>query len=142
MGSWKGRENQYIQFVRVLYCKLSTNGKRLPAIPLEAMPGTKPRPLLLLIIISSSNRLESIKEQSKTRQRSLPSISTGQGVGSVARPVPYNCCGCGTTTPAYRLFGMDLGNWMKTAPFDIYRNVWIVRQGSKGVKVTWPIWYN
>ena len=30
-GSWKGRGNQYIQFVRVLYCKLSTNGKQLPA---------------------------------------------------------------------------------------------------------------
>ena len=24
-GSWKGRGNQYIQFVRVLYCKLRTN---------------------------------------------------------------------------------------------------------------------
>ena len=29
-GSWKGRGNQYIQFVRVLYCKLPTNGKQLP----------------------------------------------------------------------------------------------------------------
>ena len=26
-GSWKGRGNQYIKFVRVLYCKLPTNGK-------------------------------------------------------------------------------------------------------------------
>ena len=43
-GSWKGRGNQYIQFVRVLYCKLLTNGKQLPAFPLEAMPGTEPRP--------------------------------------------------------------------------------------------------
>ena len=43
MGSWKGRGNQYIQFVRVLYCKLPTNGKQLPAFPLEAMPGTEPR---------------------------------------------------------------------------------------------------
>ena len=25
-GSWKGRGNQFIQFVRVLYCKLPTNG--------------------------------------------------------------------------------------------------------------------
>ena len=25
-GSWKGRGNQYIQFVKVLYCKLLTNG--------------------------------------------------------------------------------------------------------------------
>ena len=34
-GSWKGRGNQYIQFVRVLYCKLLTNGKKLPAFPLR-----------------------------------------------------------------------------------------------------------
>ena len=26
-GSWKGRGNQYIQFVRVLYCKLLSNSK-------------------------------------------------------------------------------------------------------------------
>ena len=43
MGSWKGRGNRYTQFVRVLYCKLSTNCKQLPAFPLEAMQGTKPR---------------------------------------------------------------------------------------------------
>ena len=43
-GSWKGRGNQYIQFVRVLYCKLPTNGKQLPAFPLEAVPETEPRP--------------------------------------------------------------------------------------------------
>ena len=43
-GSWKGRGNQYIQFVRVLYCKLPTNDKQLPAFPLEAVPGTEPRP--------------------------------------------------------------------------------------------------
>ena len=41
-GSWKGRENQYIQFVRVLYCKLLNNGKQVPAFPLEAVPGTEP----------------------------------------------------------------------------------------------------
>ena len=35
MGSWKGRGNQYIQFVRVLYCKLPTKSKQLPAFPLE-----------------------------------------------------------------------------------------------------------
>ena len=44
MGSWKGRGNQYMQFVRVLYCKLSTNDKQLPAFPLEAVPGTEPQP--------------------------------------------------------------------------------------------------
>ena len=43
MGSWWGRGNQYIQFVRILYCKLVTNGKQLPAFPLEAMPETEPR---------------------------------------------------------------------------------------------------
>ena len=42
-GSWKGRENQYIQLVRVLYCKLPTNGKQLPAFPLEVEPWTEPR---------------------------------------------------------------------------------------------------
>ena len=44
MGSWKGRGNQYIQFVRVLYCKLLTNSKQLPAFPLEAVPRIEPRP--------------------------------------------------------------------------------------------------
>ena len=43
-GSWKGRGNQYIQFVWVLYCKLPTNSKQLPAFPLEAVPGIEPRP--------------------------------------------------------------------------------------------------
>ena len=41
-GSWKGTGNQYIQFVRVLYCKLPTNSKQLPAFPLEAVQGIKP----------------------------------------------------------------------------------------------------
>ena len=44
MGSWKGRGNQYIEFVRVLYCKLPTNGKQLPAFPHEAVPGMEHRP--------------------------------------------------------------------------------------------------
>ena len=43
-GSLKGKGNQYIQLVKVLYCKLPTNGKHLPAFPLEAGPGTEPRP--------------------------------------------------------------------------------------------------
>ena len=43
-GSWKGRGNQFIQFVRVLYCELPTNGKQLLAFPLEAMPGTETWP--------------------------------------------------------------------------------------------------
>ena len=44
MGSWNGRGNQYIEFATVLYSKLPTNGKQLPAFPLEAVPGIEPRP--------------------------------------------------------------------------------------------------
>ena len=36
-----GRGNQYIQLVKVLYCKLLTGGKQLPAFPLEVRPGFK-----------------------------------------------------------------------------------------------------
>ena len=39
MGSLMGRGNQYIQLVKVLYCKLPTKGKQLPAFPLEVRPG-------------------------------------------------------------------------------------------------------
>ena len=42
MGSWKGRGNQYIEFARVVYCKLPTNGKQLPAFPLEPVRGSNP----------------------------------------------------------------------------------------------------
>ena len=41
-GTWKGRGNQYIQLVKDLYCKLPTNGKQLPAFPLEVGLGTEP----------------------------------------------------------------------------------------------------
>ena len=43
MGSWKGRGNQYLQFIRDRYCKLPTNGKQLPAFPLKPVQGIKPR---------------------------------------------------------------------------------------------------
>ena len=43
MGSWKGGGNQYIELIRDQYCKLLTNGKQLPAFPLEAVLGTEPR---------------------------------------------------------------------------------------------------
>ena len=43
-GSWKGRGNQYIEFARVLYCKLPTNGKQLPVFPPEALTGIEPWP--------------------------------------------------------------------------------------------------
>ena len=42
-GSWKGRGNQYIEFARVLYCKLPTNGKQLPAFPHKALTGIELR---------------------------------------------------------------------------------------------------
>ena len=43
MGSFMVRGNQYIQLVKVLYCKLLMNGKQLPAFPLEVGPGTEPQ---------------------------------------------------------------------------------------------------
>ena len=43
MGSFVGRGNHYIQLVKVLYCKLLTNRKQLPAFPLEVRPGTEPQ---------------------------------------------------------------------------------------------------
>ena len=43
MDSWKGRGNQYIQLLKVLYCKMLTNGKQLPAFPFVVGPGTEPR---------------------------------------------------------------------------------------------------
>ena len=43
-GCCKAKETQYIQFVRVLYCKLSTKGTQLPAFPLEAMTWIEPWP--------------------------------------------------------------------------------------------------
>ena len=43
-GSWEGRGNQYIEFVRVLYCKLPTNSKQLPAFALEAVLGIESQP--------------------------------------------------------------------------------------------------
>ena len=42
MSNWEGRGNQYKQFVKVLYCKLPTKSKQLPAFPLEVRSGTEP----------------------------------------------------------------------------------------------------
>ena len=39
MGSFMGRGSQYIHLAKVLYCKLPTNGKQLPAFPLEGRLG-------------------------------------------------------------------------------------------------------
>ena len=56
-GSWKGRGNQYIEFVRVLYCKLLTNVKQLPAFPLEVNVGARTlvleSPFLVTLVPSS-----------------------------------------------------------------------------------------
>ena len=40
---WVVGRNQYIQLVKVLYYKLLTNGKQLPAFPLKVGASTKPR---------------------------------------------------------------------------------------------------
>ena len=39
IGSWEGRGNQRIQFVKVLYCKVPIKDKNLPAFPLEVGQG-------------------------------------------------------------------------------------------------------
>ena len=74
-GSWKGRENQYMEFVRVLFCKLPTNGKQLPAFPLEAMPGTEPRPqrweARVKICCKTVNNNDRIWMQNRTPNRIL-----------------------------------------------------------------------
>ena len=72
-GSWKGRGNQYIQFVRVLYCKLPTNGKQLPAFPLECYHSatvapqnhykTRAKYCLHLNFIHNNQVLHTIKKQ-------------------------------------------------------------------------------
>ena len=43
MDSFVGRGNQYIQLVKVLYCKFPTNGKQLPVFLLEVKPATEPQ---------------------------------------------------------------------------------------------------
>ena len=80
MGSWKGRGNQYIEFARVVYCKLPTNGKQLPAFPLKAVTGIEPRP-----------------QRWKARVLPLchhgPSLSLKEnGKGIVIRSVCLSCC--------------------------------------------------
>ena len=42
-GSWEGRGNQYIQLVKVLYCKLLTHSEQIPAFSIEVGPGIEPR---------------------------------------------------------------------------------------------------
>ena len=71
MGSWKGRGNQYIQFVRVLYCKLPTNGKQLPAFPLEAVPGKVQGPVSKPNSVSCYSQLNSSILHKQTRRNPL-----------------------------------------------------------------------
>ena len=44
-GRSEGRGNQYIQLLKVLYCKLPTNSKQLAAFPLEFRPGSESQSL-------------------------------------------------------------------------------------------------
>ena len=43
MSSFVGRGNQFIQLVKVLHCKLLTNGKKLPTFP-HMVQGLERRP--------------------------------------------------------------------------------------------------
>ena len=63
-GSWKGRGNQYIQLVKVLYCKLPTIGKQLPAFPLEAMPGIESQPQSWEATVAPSALISNISKNS------------------------------------------------------------------------------
>ena len=70
MGSWKGRGNQYIQFVRVLYCKLPTNGKQnqgtyrslvYPFIYIETENGKAPTSVLLFYCFETVKGLDTCR---------------------------------------------------------------------------------
>ena len=83
MGNWKGRGNQYIQLVKVLYCKLLTNGKQLPAFLLEVGLGSKLRcqswearvlPLWPLKVFSSMYTIESVVFKKVLSQLRVQSI--------------------------------------------------------------------
>ena len=104
--SWKGRGNQYIQLVKVLYCKLPTNGKQLSAFPLEVSPGAKPRSqrwearVLPLCHHGPCTCLDKKKSESNhtprfftesTGQRGLSKMSTGKYAvnPSLSRPIQY-----------------------------------------------------
>ena len=43
MGNFMGRGDQYIQLVKVVYCKLQIIGKKQPTFPLMVL-GLNPRP--------------------------------------------------------------------------------------------------
>ena len=74
-GSFMGRGNQYIQLVKVLYCKLPTNSKQLPAFPGFRTPisevGGKsvttlpPWPLLVVV----NNTMKSTKNRYVNRKK-------------------------------------------------------------------------
>ena len=59
-GSFMGRGNQYIQLIKVLYCKLSNNGK--PLLPISEMCGKSvttlpPRPQGKLASLACTQRV-------------------------------------------------------------------------------------
>ena len=86
MGSWEGRGNQYIQLVKLLYCKLPINGKQLPAFLLQVGLGTKHR----------STRLEA---------RVLPLCHCDPQL----QPEEHNCSGMNLNT-IYGISLVDMSN--------------------------------
>ena len=48
-----------MEFARVVYCKLPTNGKQLPAFPLKAMTGIEPPTSEVELNINKVNNLKS-----------------------------------------------------------------------------------
>ena len=66
-GSFMDRGNQYIQLVKLLYCKLPTNSKPLPTSPLEVGPGTKPRSNAVFPLDANPTTLYYYKVSCKSR---------------------------------------------------------------------------
>ena len=60
MGSVIGRGNQYIQLVKILYCKLPTTGKKLPAFPHKVLDlNHQPQTLEESVLPQGHHRLSS-----------------------------------------------------------------------------------
>ena len=67
-----GKGIQYIQLVKVLYCKLLTNGKQLPAFPLEVRPalyGNKYKDLEQVFTPGDSHPNRTVKSTHKFKLR-------------------------------------------------------------------------
>ena len=96
-GSWKGRGNQYIEFARVLYCKLPTNGKQLPAFPLQAMTGIEPWPQrweARVLPLCHRGPVKLFEERqvsyASMQERTIPVISSYSIFFVVPPPLPYH----------------------------------------------------